>query len=124
MKFSEFKKIIFNICNGSNITIHSFYEAAVTPNFHAALLEYENKNIYLLCSYNGDWAFSNNLQYNELKFTNCSELSIKLKKMYGINVSTESELHEPFSSNEKISESDIKYWKPKTIGEGLFNWWD
>jgi len=124
MEFSDFKKIIFNICSESGASVISFSEAIETPNFHASFIEFQNNKIYILCSENNDWAFSTNLQYNNLKFINCSELSVKLEKLYGIKAYTKNDLCGNFSENVKISEYDIKYWKPKTLGEGLFNWWD
>ena len=24
----------------------------------------------------------------------------------------------------EISDADIKYWQPQTLGDALFNWWD
>jgi len=34
------------------------------------------------------------------------------------------ELAGPFSAKSHVRASDIRYWKPGNLGEGLFNWWD
>jgi hypothetical protein len=90
---------------------------------------------YLLCSHDGYWAvcssvasapFPNIVSIN-LQFVDCVEIAEKLKAFYGINVLSKAELDADFQLLPDLpymSESDLKCWKPQTMGEALFNWWD
>ncbi len=95
----------------------------------------ENANRYLLCSHDGYWAvcshvasapFSNFVSIN-LQFVDCAEIAAKLKSFYGIHVLSKAELEAEFQLLPDLPymcESDLKYWKPQTMGGALFNWWD
>ncbi|MDD2721815.1 MAG: hypothetical protein PHH47_10970 [Gallionella sp.] len=112
------------------------HEPEVTPNF--SYVEYtgrfdlqEGAKRYLLCSYDGRWAVCSHVESDErgikLQFVDCAEIAVKLKEFYGINVMSKAELEAEFQLLPDLpymSESDLKYWKPKTMGAALFNWWD
>ena len=97
-----------------------------TSNFHAALINLNSKEFFIICSIHGDWAFINKFNPNdhELDFIDCTVFSDILKNRYDIDTYTKEELNGPFSIKPYLLESDIKYWEPKTLGEGIFNWWD
>lgn len=114
---------------------HAKHAPEVTPNF--SYVEFtgrfdhqENAKRYLLCSY-GCWAVCSHVRSDErgikLQFVDCAEIAAKLKAFYGINVLSKAELEAEFQLLPDLpymSDSDLKYWKPQTMGEALFNWWD
>ncbi|MDD4964338.1 MAG: hypothetical protein PHI11_10530 [Gallionella sp.] len=84
----------------------------------------ENAKRYLLCSCDGYWAVCSDVGY---VFVDCAEIAAKLKAFYGINVLSKAELDAEFQLLPDLPympESEIEFWKPKTMGEALFNWWD
>ncbi|MDD4964343.1 MAG: hypothetical protein PHI11_10555 [Gallionella sp.] len=107
------------------------HKPEVTPNF--SYVEFtgrfdhqENAKRYLLCSYEGNWAVCKDVGSD---FVDCAEIAAKLKEFYGINVMSKAELEAEFELTPEIaaihpSISDLKYWRPQTMGEALFNWWD
>jgi len=60
----------------------------------------------------------------ELEFIDCPEISDLLMERLNILPLTKEELDSSFSDRSYLLESDIKYWQPKKLGDGLFNWWD
>lgn len=113
--------------------VGAIHKSMETPNY--SYVEYtgrfdnqENARRYLLCSYDGYWAVcSPNERGNKLQFVDCVEIAEKLKALYGINVLSKAELEAEFQLLPDLpymSEKDLKYWKPQTMGEALFNWWD
>jgi len=101
-----------------------------TPNY--SYVEYtgrfdhqENAKRSLLCSYDGYWAVcSPNERGNKLHFVDCAEIAAKLKELRGINVLSKAELDAEFQLLPNLPYmrgKDLKYWKPQTMGEALFN---
>ncbi|WP_146164405.1 hypothetical protein [Agitococcus lubricus] len=96
----------------------------VTPNFMSASLKIKQQTIYILCSDNQDWAFSQQLQPFKLQFIDHPLLANMLHHLAHIQVYCTSQLNAPFVAQSWMSKHDINYWKPQTLGEALFNWWD
>ena len=126
MGISNFKRIVYSVATESGATVIKFYEAGVTPNFHVAKLEYNARKIYLLCSDNNDWTYSQcySGMTCKLEYTDFEEFTEILSRQYNIKPLTKSELNGNFSNRTYLNDNDVNYWKPKTLGEGLFNWWD
>ena len=82
--------------------------------------------VHLLCSVDGYWACSSFREANscELSFVNNVSINTALQNMYGIDLLSPEKLSSKFRKLPSTSEVDIKYWKPVTFGEGVFNWWD
>ncbi|MCP4150624.1 MAG: hypothetical protein GY757_22955 [bacterium] len=126
MEFKEFKKICYPICIEIGARVSDTFQSVYTPNFHAALIQYKRKEFFLLGSVHDDWAFCSKFDpYKwELDFIDCPVISTLLKERYNINTLSIKELNGPFVSRAYFYKSDIKCWRPQTLGEGLFNWWD
>lgn len=124
--FKNFKMIIFDICQALNYTVVDLFEADITPNFHVARVKNYNTDLFILCSRDNHWAYSDYFSENEhkLNFTNCKKISELLIKNYNIRPHLGEELNSTFTNKYSNLQNDIKYWKPKIEGEGLFNWWD
>ena len=126
MSFKEFKNKVFMICNELNYSVDDFHEGGVTPNFHAAHITSNDINLFVLCSYENQWAYSKFFSRNEcrLEFIDFPEFSKLLNQYFEITPHKSSELYSPFTNKHNNSEDDIKYWKPQSEGDGIFNWWD
>lgn len=126
MIFKNFKKIVFNICRELNISVIRLYESGITPNFHTAHIRTNDIDLFVLCSYNNHWAYSSFFSETEcrLTFVDFPEFSKLLIEFYDIQPHDSKELYNSFTNKYNQSKEDIKYWKPQTEGEGLFNWWD
>ncbi|WP_180146331.1 hypothetical protein [Desulfoluna butyratoxydans] len=127
MNMPNFKKVIYSITQAQGMTVGTFHKASITPNFHACQLSHPHGlTLFVLCSINDDWAFAKTFHPMTwgLEFTDHSGLASSLRESYGIEVLEKKELDGPFSSRPYLHNYDIKRWKPKTLGEGLFNWWD
>jgi len=126
MDSALFKKIIYNASKQLGFNVVGCMEPEVTPNFYAAEIELNYERLFILASYENDWSFSS--QFNsmecQLDFVDCPTLAALLQHQYGVDVLTKDELHAPFEDRSYLLESDVRYWQPKTLGEGLFNWWD
>lgn len=109
--------------NGKIVSIHT---PSVTPNFFAAELSFNGTTLFVLCSTNELWAFSEKLNPSEceLTFVDSQILSATLSNLFGFTPLTTVELNSPYKKLADISDADILYWKPKSLGEAIFNWWD
>ncbi len=126
MSFKVFKEIVYRICRELNYSVIQFYEADITPNFHTAHVRMNEKDLFVLCSHENHWAYSSFYSTSEcrLEFLDVPNFSKLLFDYYDIQVHSTEELNSMFSNKYNCLESDIKYWKPRTEGDGLFNWWD
>jgi hypothetical protein len=61
-----------------------------------------------------------------LTFVHAPDLMTALAEAPEFHVLTPSELNGPFDSAAwpDIQPGDIKYWRPGSLGEALFNYWD
>jgi hypothetical protein len=66
------------------------------------------------------------IESGPLTFIDAPELLAVLAEQPGFRVLTTSDLNAPFDAAAwpGIGAADIKYWKPATVGEALFNYWD
>ncbi|WP_375753771.1 hypothetical protein [Vibrio sp. HN007] len=126
MIISEFKKILFSSFVGTNWKITEFWEPKVTPNFYAAKLENGDSSVVILCSDEGDWALADGYEpsRSDLKFVDQAFVAEKLRETYGVLVMDAGTLDSPFKNSSRLCQYDVKHWKPRTVGESLFNWWD
>ena len=131
MEFVNFKKAVYKIASQLNYEVQCFEAAGVTPNFHVAKISLPENEIYILCSIDGNWAYSNHFNTNDchLNFIECDPFSYLLNSYLNISPLSVDQLNLPFNKQSTIdlsnvSESDISYWSPKTLGDTLFNWWD
>lgn len=125
----QFKKIAHEVAQSAGARVVALHEPGVTPNFFAAELAFSHpkKVIFLLCSRDDDsWAISDFFEPHvcKLHFTDCEIIKDFLERIAGIVLLSSANLSDPFSPRPHMSASDIKYWKPSSLGEGLFNWWD
>lgn len=109
----------------------------VTPNFHQGLIAYRERTVAVACT--RDLAvlalaeprtidFVDGIRESgPLTFIDGPELVAALATLLpGSQVLTPSELNSPFDTTTwpHISSTDITYWRPGTLGEALFHYWD
>jgi len=126
MEFKNFSKICHSLGLETNGKVSSLTSSGITPNFHSCKIHINFEDFYILCSTNNDWAYSKSFPLNNQTINFCDQNNISqyLKSIHNIIPLTKIELNGPFKPRVYLNEDDIKYWQPKTLGEGLFNWWD
>lgn len=131
--FDDFKRMAYGCAIPCAYTVAALLERGVTPNFHTAVLENQNCRVHLLGhSTYPIFAFAEPREVHSCQLVFRDELQISevLKQSYPhVEVATLEELSSPISKSdlEKLDRAEIdqiKYWKPSTIGELAFNWWD
>ena len=109
----------------------------VTPNFHQGLIAYHDRTVAVACTRDSavlalaeprtiDFVRGTG-EWGPLTFVDAPELMAALAALLPeYQVLTLSELNGPFDATAwpHISPDDIKYWRPDTLGEALFNYWD
>ncbi|GLY48645.1 hypothetical protein [Lentzea sp. NBRC 102530] len=102
-------------------------EPRVTPNFHAAYVEYRDHRptVAVLRTHAGDVAFALDHEQQPLEFVDDAALTSVLEE-FGLGVWRTAELHRPFKAADwpLLDVRDVRYWRPETAGQALFNWWD
>lgn len=124
MDRSNFQQTIYRLSQYVGADVMEIHLPEVTPNFMSASLKIKQQTVYVLCSDNQDWAFSQQLQPFKLQFIDHPLLANMLHNLANIQVYCTSQLNAPFVAQSWMSKHDINYWKPQTLGEALFNWWD
>ncbi|MFD2472527.1 hypothetical protein [Amycolatopsis silviterrae] len=112
-----------------------FRVPTVTPNFWQAVVAYRDRTISVVAandlpvlaiarprSLDG----ASVQDSGPLEFVDEPELAAVLAETEQFRVLTPAELERSFAAEEwpHITRSDVAYWKPATIGEALFNYWD
>jgi hypothetical protein len=109
----------------------------VTPNFHQGLIAYRERTVAVTCTRDSAvlaLAEPRTIDFVDgvgesgpLTFIDAPELVAALAALLPeYQVLTHSELNGPFDAAAwtHISSNDITYWRPGTLGEALFNYWD
>jgi hypothetical protein len=130
MDLQTFKRVVYGVSGELGARVLKVRAPDVTPNFYVAEVEYvadyQTRTVCVLASYNDDWAFSSCLEEHacQLEFVNFGRFAKLMIERFGIKPLAKAELDAPFTPRSYLLESDVKYWQPRTLGEGLFNWWD
>lgn len=126
MELAVFKRTVHEAARLAGGRVADIIEPQVTPNFLAARIEIGPAPGYVLCSHADHWAFAEAIEpaLAPLRFIDCPAISDALQSLFGLKPFSRAELQAPFSARPGLSESDLRYWKPRTLGDALFNWWD
>jgi len=126
MDLSAFRKIVHEAARQAGGRVVDIIEPGVTPNFLAARIEIGPAPCYVLCSHADDWAFAEAIEppLAPLRFIDCPAIAVALQSLFGLTPLSQVEMQAPFSARPGLSEHDLRYWKPRTLGDALFNWWD
>ncbi|MEC2076328.1 hypothetical protein [Metabacillus fastidiosus] len=136
VKEKEFKQICYSLL-GSNVL--EFIENGTLKNFYECIIKLKGKNIHILLNRHYPFiAFTSARELNVLYFPFIDEPDLsKLFEQY-YKVLSVYQLNEPLTYTQKgkniivINENELNqgelkelvFWKPRTIGEVVFNYWD
>ncbi|MFC4852960.1 hypothetical protein [Actinophytocola glycyrrhizae] len=106
-----------------------------TPSFHQGVIAYRDKTVAVVCDRNAPLTAIaqprviegvDALDSGPLTFLDIPGLHGALETILGHRVLTKADLNAPFQQADwpHIAATDIKYWRPTTVGEALFNFWD
>ncbi len=126
MELAAFKKLVHAAARQAGGRVVAIIEPGVTPNFSAARVEIGPAHCCILCSHANDWAFAEAIEpaLVPLRFIDCPALADAMQSLFGLTPFTQAALQAPFNAWPGLSEHDLRYWKPRTLGDALFNWWD
>lgn len=124
--FSNFKHIIYTTCHTLHATPSDWFVPDITPNFYAVRMTTRDTEFFVLCNHAGQWAYSSTFEPMRcnLSFIDQPAFSATLQHLFGITPLTTAELMADFYLQPDLSMADVQYWKPRTIGDALFHWWD
>jgi hypothetical protein len=131
--FTEFQQIAFACSVRCGFSVAGLSERGATPNFHSASLERRDEKLLMLGHSNYRIiAFAEpREEYScELIFRDAIDLAECVVEMYPeftIASTTDLSLEIQESDLRMLDRAEVeqvKYWKPRTIGELAFNWWD
>lgn len=113
-------------------TVAAAWQAAVTPDFDAILLDYEHERVAVLRHAPLNLAAFVEVPGDQveppLAFIDRPRVAQILSET-GFQVLTAAELSQPTASADLSDltareHEQVRYWKPATVGELLFNYWD
>ena len=113
-------------------TVGAAWQTAVTPDFDAALLDYQHERVAVLRHALLDVVAFVEVPGDQveppLAFIDRPRLAQILGET-GFQVLTAAELSQPIASADLSDlaaheHEQVRYWKPATVGELLFNYWD
>lgn len=128
--FHTFKGAVFAAAHATDSQVIATIPAEVTPNFHLAEVSGFNRLFCVVCNRHFPV-----VAFVERPVTMSGIRPIdvpsfaEMMRNSGFEIADVGELERPFgpSDLELLSESERKeasYWKPKTVGQVVFNWWD
>lgn len=131
-----FRRACYELARRSDGTVSEFRLAAgVGPNFDQGVITYRDRTVAVV------WVRNSMLfavaqprvidtigarETGPLTFVDEPDLVAILADLPGVRVLTKAELDSAFDATcwPDIAHSDIQYWRPSTVGEALFNYWD
>ncbi|WP_063049040.1 hypothetical protein [Nocardia arthritidis] len=108
----------------------------VTPNFHQGVITYRDRHVAVVALRDSAVlavAEPRAIDFDEgaieagpLTFVEAPDLVTALSEQAGFEILTAAELARPFDAAAwpELDRADIRFWKPETVGDALFNYWD
>lgn len=120
-----FKKFCYAITLPYHYVIVSFDIELTSKNFYSAKIKTEQGSLYLLENAYYPWiAFAKSLEFAKIEFIE-SPFHLPDQDVYVLTLSElQKDWHNSVSKLSKAELEQIKHWKPKTVGEIIFNFWD
>jgi hypothetical protein len=134
---NDFKNICFNLVRKNQGRILKIGEGNLASNFLKIKVDIFNQESYvLLNAYYPFLAFASTVEFQDINFIDDPVLSKDFMPFY--KVLSKEELNEPLDirksrgkvsleNKNNLNSSELEqlfYWKPKTVGEVMFNFWD
>ena len=132
-RFGDFKLVIHVVARQLTGSAPNLKERGVTPNFHSALIAFEDQSILILGhSIYPIFAIAKPLEdsSHRLRFIDVDKVSQIVNDHFAhVTLASAQRLAQKLTGTD-LAELDefeleqVKYWKPETVGELVFNWWD
>lgn len=128
--WKPFKQLCFDVALRNGGKVKEFYMAQYPTTFHYAKVEISEDEFFILLNKHYPYlAFASLVGFEGITFMDRQDLIEQLHFSYFIL--EERELNEPFNqdviNHSKLNAAELEqitYWKPETIGEVIFNYWD
>lgn len=133
----HFKRLCYTLANYSKGKLLSFEEPHVSQNFYKAELGLEDRSTFILLNSSYPFvAFASSVQYFHIEFVDCSLSSDVDALSNGFKVLSANALNQRLILDERthtvLNENSLNMaelnqifrWKPKTVGDVIFNFWD
>ena len=132
-----FKKICYSLIHRLNGDVLSFREPKVARHYYEVKVKVFEEDLSILLNYVYPFvAFASSVDYCYIKFVDNELLLNEFSPYY--RVLRSNELNEPLvikenkgriivENNNELNDAEltnIKYWKSKTVGDIVFNYWD
>ncbi|MEH6940370.1 hypothetical protein [Bacillus sp. JJ722] len=133
----QFKQICITIAIHNGGKIIAFKEPEYPMNFYSVYVEFFNKQFHILLNeYYPNLAFASIVEFGNIEFIDIPILYKQFNPFY--KVLNTSELNNPVTlinsskksiiqNNNELNSTELKeivFWKLKTVGEIIFNYWD
>jgi hypothetical protein len=128
----DFKRAVHAAATSQHVKVGSITPAdGVTPNFHQIDVDFGSEKLVILCNRHVPIvAFASKIGEMEIEqFVQASpEFTAGLAE-YGFVIGDVAELNRRVTSEDlkflsPAEQHEVKYWKPKRVGDVIFNWWD
>lgn len=121
----EFKKFCYSIATCYHCVVISFDFDLTSKNFYSAEIKTEQDSLYLLGNAYYPWiAFAKNWSFEKIEFID-SPFTLIDSNVHVLTLSDlQQDWHDIVGELSKAELEQVKYWKPNTIGDIVFNFWD
>ncbi|MFE3171080.1 hypothetical protein ACFXPA_26085 [Amycolatopsis sp. NPDC059090] len=131
----DVRRLCYGFARQTGGTLAEFRIPDVTPNFWQAVVQYPDRTISVVAANDApvlalarprSLDFAPSREWGPLEFVDEPELAAVLAETDQFRVLTPADLERSFKAEDwpHLTRSDIAYWKPATVGEALFNYWD
>ena len=135
----EFRRACYEAARrtGGSVSEFRFCAGMVTPNFDQGVITYRDRTIGVFCARESGVPLlavakprvitgPDVSESGPLTFVEAHEVIGVLAEFPGFRVLTPAELDGPvdLSAWPHLFPYDLRYWRPETLGEALFNYWD
>ena len=129
-----FKSICYAIARAVGMSVVKFKPCGPTPNFHLAVLKGRNEKETIAIVCNATFpivAFAEPPSEGQcsLTFRDDERLAAAFRLQGGFEVASASDLSAAVRERElselgPVEREEVRYWRPQTVGEIVFNWFD
>ncbi len=135
----QFKQLCHSIVKSNNGTFKKTIDSAYPMNFYHAHISFNTEQLHVLLNKHYPLlAFASSVEYESIEFIDIPHLVKPFSSFYKVLHTEElkqpvivqihsKQKHDFLQNNHDLNLTElknIKYWKPKIIGEIIFNYWD